>query len=241
MNRPIRLLVVAQDSAIRSEMIEYLQSHHMRATSAAVRQEALRRLAASEPDLIVLDTRLCRTNGLDLFRDVWSASGAPIIVVGGRQPDEEDRVMALELGADDYIADPIGLRELVARIRAVLRRRQGQGGHAPSDKRRRGSCRFAGWRLDWHSRRLTSPVGVRVALTKGEYALLIAFLGAPLRPLTRECLLQATRIHEDVLARSIDALVFRLRRKLETDATAPRIIQAERSIGYVFAVPVEHL
>ncbi len=225
---------------MRREMIEFLQSHLMSTISAAVRKEMLRQIAASEPDLIVLDTRLCRTNGLDLLSDVRSASGAPIIVVGRHQPDEADRVIALDLGADDYIADPIGLRELVARIRAVLRRGQKRS-HAPSDKRRRGCCRFAGWQFDRHTQHLTSPVGDRVRLTKGEYALLVAFLSAPLRPLTRQHLLQATRIHEDVFARSIDTLVLRLRRKLETDATAPRIILTERRIGYVFAVPVEHL
>lgn len=239
-NRPIRLLIVARDSVTRRQMMEYLENHHMYATSAAMRQEMLHHLAASKPDLIVLDTRRCQTNGIELLRDVRSASGIPLIVVGRDQPDGTDRVIALDLGADDYITDPIGLRELVARIRAVLRRGEGQR-PATLKERRRGACRFAGWQFDRRTMCLTSPAGERVVLTKGEYALLIVFLDAPLRILTRENLLQITRPHEDVFDRSIDARVFRLRRKLEQDAAAPRLIRTERHAGYVFAVPVEYL
>jgi two-component system, OmpR family, response regulator len=238
--RPLRLLVVAQDSTMCRQMIDYLESHDMRATSAAIRPEILHHLAASEPDLIVLDTRLCQSNGIDLLCDVRSASAVPLIVVGRQQLDEADRVIALELGADDYITHPFGLRELVARIRAVLR-----GGEArrrtPSDQRRQRRCRFAGWQFDRRTLCLTSPAGVPVALTNGECALLMAFLDAPLQPLTRENLLQATRVHEDVFDRSIDVCVFRLRRKLETDATAPRLIQSARGTGYMLAAAVEQL
>ena len=224
---------------MRRQMTSYLESY-LHAVLVATQQAALRQLAASEPDLIVLDARLCPARGLDLLRDVRLASDVPLIVVGCHQPDEADRVIALELGADDYINDPVGMRELVARIHAVLRRGEGRS-LARSDQRRQSRCRFGGWQLDRHTRRLTSPTGVPVALTKGEYALLAAFLDAPLRPLTRESLLRATRVHEDVFDRSIDARVLRLRRKLETDAAAPRLIRTERGTGYVFAVPVEHL
>ena len=184
----------------------------------------------------MLDTRLGQADGLDLIRDVRAASDVPLILVGCHQPDEADRVTALELGADDYLTDPVGMRELVARIRAVLRRSEGRC-LAPPEQPRRGHCRFAGWQLDRHTRRLTSPAGVPVALTKGEYALLAAFIDAPLRPLTRESLLQATRVHEDVFDRSVDAGVLRLRRKLEANAAAPRLIDRTRH-RYVFAVPV---
>ena len=104
---------------------------------------------------------------------------------------------------------------------------------------RRGRCRFGGWQLDRRSRRLTNPDGAPVPLTKAEYALLIAFLDAPQRPLTREHLLKATRVHEDVFDRSIDVQILRLRRKLEADPRAPRIIQTERGFGYLCALPVE--
>jgi two-component system, OmpR family, response regulator len=238
-NRQIRLLVVAQDSAMSRQMTGYLEGY-MHAVSVVAQQAVLRQLAASEPDLIVLDMRLCHARGLDLLRDVRLASDVPLIVVDRHRPDEADRVIALELGADDYINDPVGMRELVARIRAVLRRGKGRC-LARSDQRGQSRCKFGGWQLDRHTRRLTSPAGVPVTLTKGEYALLIAFLDAPLRPLTRESLLQATRVHEDVFDRSIDAQVLRLRRKLETDAAAPHLIRTERGIGYVFAVPVEQL
>jgi two-component system OmpR family response regulator len=238
-NRQIRLLVVAQDSAMSRQMTGYLESY-VHAVSVVTQQAALRQLAASEPDLIVLDTRLCHARGLDLLRDVRLASDVPLIVVDRHRPDEADRVTALELGADDYINDPVGMRELVARIRAVLRRGKGRC-LARSDQRGQSRCKFGGWQLDRHTRRLTSPTGVPVALTKGEYNLLAAFLNAPLRPLTRESLLRATRVHEDVFDRSIDAQVHRLRRKLETDAAAPCLIRTERGTGYVFAVRIEHL
>jgi DNA-binding response OmpR family regulator len=145
---------------------------------------------------------------------------------------------SLELGADDYLTKPFGLRELLARIRAVLRRRE-TGRIAAQRESEQGRCRFGVWQLDRRARRLIDADGVPVALTKGEYALLVAFLDAPQRPLTREHLLQATRIHEDVFDRSIDVQILRLRRKLATDPSAPRIIQTERGVGYVFTLPVE--
>src|SRR6201984_2667912 len=125
------------------------------------------------------------------------------------------------------------------RVRAVLRRNARR--LAPPRDPARGRCRFGGWQLDRRSRHLTNPDGAPVPLTKIEYALLIAFLDAPQRPLTREHLLHATRAHEDVFDRSIDVQILRLRRKLERDPSAPRMIQTERGVGYVFAVPVERL
>ena len=160
-------------------------------------------------------------------------------ITTGHRRDEIDRVVGLELGADDYITKPFGLRELLARIRAVLRRREAR--QAPPRDSETGRCRFGGWQLDRRNRRLSDFNGVSVALTKGEYALLIAFLDAPQRPLSREHLLQATRMHEDIFDRSIDVQVLRLRRKLETDPNAPRVILTERGVGYVFALPVERM
>jgi two-component system, OmpR family, response regulator len=239
-NRPIRLLVVAQNSAMRHQMIDYLESHDMRVTSAAERQGALRQLAASEPDLIVLDTPVCQASGLDLLREVRSASNIPLIVADRGQSDASDRVIALELGADDYMTEPLGLRELVARIRAVLRRKESRQ-FASRREQGRGRLRFGGCELDRHTRRFTSSSGTLVALTKSEYALLSAVLEAPLRPLSRESLLQATRVHEDSFDRSIDVQVLRLRRKLKTDAGLPDLIRTVRGVGYVLAVPVEHM
>jgi DNA-binding response OmpR family regulator len=130
------------------------------------------------------------------------------------------------------------MRELMARIRTILRRceiARNPATRAPD----RGGFRFAGWQVHRRSRRLMAPDGKVVPITKGEYALLIAFLKTPQRPLSREQLLQATRVHEDLFDRSVDVQVLRLRRKLEIDPAAPRFIQTQRGVGYVFAIPVE--
>jgi len=220
--------------------MNYLREHDIRAISASRRDEVAGLLVREEPNLVILDLRLGQEDGLDLLREIRSRSDVPIIITTGHRRDEIDRVVGLELGADDYITKPFGLRELLARIRAVLRRREA-GQAAVQRDQERGRSRFGGWQLDRRNRRLTDPNGIPVALTKGEYALLIAFLDAPQRPLSREHLLQATRIHEDVFDRSIDVQVLRLRRKLETDPNAPRVILTERGVGYVFALPVETL
>jgi two-component system, OmpR family, response regulator len=237
---PVRILLVDDEPAMRHMVVNYLEEHNIRAISASGRQEMVRLLAAGEPSLVILDLRLGEEDGLDLLREIRSRYDVPVIITTGHRRDEIDRVVGLELGADDYVTKPFGLRELLARIRAVLRRWEA-GRTALQRDSERGRCRFGGWQLDRRARRLTDPNGVPVTLTKGEYALLIAFLDAPQRPLTREHLLQATRVHEDIFDRSIDVQVLRLRRKLETDPSMPRIIQTERGIGYVFALSVESL
>jgi two-component system, OmpR family, response regulator len=238
--RPTPILIVDDDPTIRHMVANYLEGHNMRVLSASKREEVTRHFAAGDPGLVILDLRLGEEDGLDLLREIRSRSDVPVIITTGHRRDEIDRVVGLELGADDYVTKPFGLRELLARIRAVLRRREA-GQVASQRKSERGRCRFGGWQLDRQTRRLTDANGVLVALTKGEYVLLTAFLDAPKRPLSREHLLQATRVHEDVFDRSIDVQVLRLRRKLETDSNAPRIIQTERGVGYVFALPVEPL
>jgi two-component system OmpR family response regulator len=238
--RPTRVLLVEDDPAIRHMVVNYLEEHNMRVVSASKTVEVTRQFAAGEPDLVILDLRLGKEDGLDLLREIRSCSDVPVIITTGHRRDEIDRVVGLELGADDYMTKPFGLRELLARIRAVLRRRE-TGRIASQRDQERGRCRFGNWQLDRRTRRLTDLSGVPVALTKGEYALLTAFLDAPQRPLTREHLLQATRVHEDVFDRSIDVQVLRLRRKLETDSSALRLIQTERGVGYVFALAVEPL
>jgi two-component system, OmpR family, response regulator len=238
--QPIRVLIVEDDRTMRHLVVNYLEEHNIRVASASGREEMVRRFSGDEPDLVILDLRLGQDDGLDLLREIRSRSDVPVIITTGHRRDEIDRVVGLELGADDYIIKPFGLRELLARIRAVLRRRE-VGQAAVQRDPQRGRCRFAGWQLDRRTRRLCNPDGHPVALTKGEYALLIAFLDAPQRPLSREHLLQATRIHEDVFDRSIDVQVLRLRRKLEVDASAPSFIRTERGVGYVFIPPVEQL
>jgi len=231
-------LVVEDDGTMRHLVTNYLEDHDIRAISASRRDEVPGLLARSQPDLVILDLRLGQEDGLDLLREIRAQSDVPIIITTGHRRDEVDRVVGLELGADDYITKPFGLRELLARIRAVLRRRE-VGQAAVQRDAEKGRVRFGNWQVDRRLRRLTNARGEPIALTKGEYALLIAFLDAPQRPLSREHLLQATRIHEDVFDRSIDVQVLRLRRKLESDPAAPSIIQTERGVGYVFALPVE--
>ena len=233
-------LVVEDDHTMRHLLMNYLGEHDIRAISASRPDEVAGLLVREEPNLVILDLRLGQEDGLDLLREIRSRSDVPVIITTGHRRDEIDRVVGLELGADDYITKPFGLRELLARIRAVLRRQEA-GQAAVRRDQEKGRYRFGGWQLDRRIRRLTDSSGTAVALTNGEYALLIAFLDAPQRPLSREHLLQATRIREDVFDRSIDVQVLRLRRKLETDPNAPDVILTERGVGYMFALPVEAL
>jgi len=239
-NDPTRILVIDDDISLQRMIASYLEEHNIQTDTASGQDEMSRHLAKSEPNLILLDLRLGQEDGLDILREIRAHSDVPIIITTGHRRDEVDRVVGLELGADDYLTKPFGLRELLARIRAVLRRREASRA-APQRDPGRGRYRFGGWQLDRLTRRLTDPNGSVVPLTKGEYSLLVAFLDAPQRPLSREYLLQATRVHEDIFDRSIDVQILRLRRKLEIDPVAPRIIQTERGIGYVFTLPVQSL
>jgi two-component system, OmpR family, response regulator len=235
-----RILIVDDDFEMRHMILNYLTAQNLRAVPVQGRQEMARQFATGEPSLVVLDLCLGEDDGLDLLRDIRSRSDVPVIITTGHRRDEIDVVLGLELGADDYLAKPFGLRELLARIRAVLRRREAKQ-IAGEREAERGRYRFGGWELDRRTRRLTNPHGSTVMLTKGEYALLSAFVDAPQRPLSREHLMRASRVHEDVFDRSIDVQILRLRRKLEIDSSAPQIIRTERGVGYVFALPVEQL
>ena len=232
------IVIVDDDAALRQLVTSYLEDQNIPARSVSSRSELNRQLEGTNPSLIILDLRLGQDDGLDLLREIRTHSDVPVIITTGHRPDEIDRIVGLELGADDYIIKPFSLRELLARVRAVLRRQE-MGRAARARDPERGGYRFNGWKLERRGRRLLDSGETPVALSKGEYALLLAFLQAPQRPLTREYLLQATRVHEDIFDRSIDVQVLRLRRKLETDPSAPRIIQTERGVGYVFALAVE--
>jgi two-component system, OmpR family, response regulator len=238
--RQVCVLVVEDDPALQRMILNYFVENNIRTLVASNGQEMVDHLAGAEVNLVILDLRLGLEDGLDLLRKVRLSSEVPVIIITGHRLDEIDRVVGLELGADDYLTKPFNLRELLARVRAILRRFD-VGRAAPPRDPERGRFRFSGWQLDRRSRQLTDPSGVPVALTKGEYAMLLAFLEAPQRPLSREQLLQATRVHEDVFDRSIDVQILRLRRKLEREPSAPRVIQTERGVGYVFAVAVERV
>ena len=232
-----RILVVDDDPAVRHLISDYFGEHGIETVPAMDRSAVARELARGDTTAIILDLHLGQDNGLDLLREIRSSSDALVIILTGRSRDEVDCVVGLELGADDYLTKPFGIGELYARFRAVLRRRENGRSLRRSDVER-GGYKFGGWRLDRRSRRLIDPQERPVTLSKSEYALLVAFLDAPERPLSREYLLQATRLHEDIFDRSIDVRVLRLRRKLEADPKAPRVIKTERGVGYVFAIPV---
>jgi two-component system, OmpR family, response regulator len=232
------IVVVDDDPLLRQLVIRYLEDHNVPTKSASNKTELNRHFQGSCPSLIILDLRLGQDDGLDLLREIRSHSDVPVIIMTGHRSDEIDRIVGLELGADDYIVKPFSLGELLARVRAVLRRQE-MGRAARAHDPERGGYRFDGWLLERRGRTLLDPHATSVTLSKGEYALLLAFLEAPQRPLSREHLLQATRVHEDIFDKSIDVQVLRLRRKLEVDPSAPRMIRTERGVGYVFALPVE--
>ena len=228
------VLIVDNDPTVRRNVSEYFSNHNIPTISAGDWNEL--KCTDGLPSLIVMDRQTSRNDGLDRLRSIRKCD-VPVIMTG-HVPDEMDRVIGLELGADDYVIKPFGLRELLARARAILRRR-GMASGARTGGSERGGYRFGGWRLERRSRRLVAPNGAPIPLSKSEYALLVAFLEAPQRPLSREHLLQATRVHQDIFDRSVDVQVARLRGKLEIDPSQPRMIQTERGIGYVFSPPVE--
>jgi two-component system OmpR family response regulator len=232
------IIVVDDDPSLRQMVTRYLEDNNVPTKSASNRSEFNRHIAGTAPSLIILDLRLGQDDGLDLLREIRSHSDVPVIITTGHRPDEIDRIVGLELGADDYILKPFSLRELLARVRAVLRRHE-MGRAARASEPARGGYRFNGWVLERRDRKLVDPNSTPVSLSKSEYALLLAFLEAPQRVLAREHLLRATRLHEDIFDRSIDVQVYRLRRKLEVDASEPHVIQTERGAGYIFTPSVE--
>jgi DNA-binding response OmpR family regulator len=231
-----KITIVDDDQAMRNMLVEYLDQNGMQATSVADHLGLINQLK-EEPSLVILDLHLGQEDGLDLLRHIRATSDVPVIVITGHRRDEIDRVIGLELGADDYLTKPFGLRELLARMRTILRRRVAGG--EPARPRKGQRVRFGPWELDRVTRRIQRAGEEAIGLTKNEYALLHAFLDAPNRPLTREHLLHATRVHDDVFDRSIDVQILRLRRKLEADPAVPGIIETLRGVGYVFRAQVE--
>ncbi|MDG2531554.1 response regulator [Caulobacter endophyticus] len=231
-----KILIVDDDRAMQSMLREYFSNNGLKPSVAANRLEMAEKLRA-EPHVIILDLQLGEDDGLDLLRLIRAQSDVPVIITTGHRREEIDRIVGLELGADDYVNKPFSPRELLARVRAILRR----GGGAVDLKRMRGRnrIRFGAWELDRSAHTIRRGEGEPILLTKGEYGLLQAFLDAPNRPLSREHLLRATRIHDDVFDRSIDVQILRLRRKLETDPSEPRLIETIRGVGYVFKAVVE--
>jgi two-component system OmpR family response regulator len=235
------ILAIDDDAAIRALIADYLSANELRVTTGATGADMARALDLHAIDLVVLDLRLPEEDGMLLARKLRETSAIPIIILTGKG-EEADRVMGLELGADDYITKPFSPRELLARIRAVLRRYQTARDLMPAQDERRRAYRFAGWELNLLTRKLVGPDGRRVEITNGEFSLLQALCAAPQRVLSREQLLDLSRLHgAEVYDRSIDVQILRLRRKIEANPSEPEFIKTERGAGYVFSVPVDIL
>ncbi|MDH5526174.1 MAG: response regulator [Nitrospirota bacterium] len=240
MDRTFHLLVVDDDPGIRDLLSRFLKKHDFRVDTAADGRQMFERLADGRYDLVVLDLMLPGEDGLSLCRRLRSRSDLPVVMLTA-MGEEIDRIVGLEVGADDYIGKPFNPRELLARIRAVLRRVGStpevgaSGGGATGDV-----LVFSGWRLDLHRRELRAPDGVLVALTAGEFDLLAVLAERPGRVLTRDQLLDMTRGREaQPFDRSVDVQLSRLRRKIELDPKNPEFIKTVRGGGYLFAAKVE--
>ena len=222
------ILLVDDDPEIRRLIGDFLVQHGFRVAGAANGAEMDREIAAERPALIVLDLMLPGEDGLTICRRLSAAGRIPVIMLSALG-EETDRIVGLEIGADDYLAKPCSPRELLARVRAVLRRGEGADpGGAPA-------YRFAGWQLDPARRELRSPAGVVVSLSSGEFGLLNAFLKSPSRVLSRDQLLDHARGPDaDSYDRAIDVQVSRLRRKLADHGGADLIVTV-RNEGYMFA------
>src|SRR3989454_12339805 len=231
------VLVVDDDPTIRELIFDYLGKNELRVTAVADGGGMQAVLAEQVVDLIVLDLKLRGEDGMALARRLRDESAIPIIMLTGRA-EEADRIMGLELGADDYLTKPFSPRELLARIRTILRRRRSEVRQGRPDGIR--AYRFDGWDLNLNPRRLTTKDGKPVPLSNGEFSLLVVLLGAPNRVLSRDQLLDLSRLHNDeVFNRSVDVQIMRLRRRIERDPAEPRYIKTERGVGYVFNAAVE--
>ena len=238
MTTTAHVLAVDDDPSVRQMIADYLTDNDVRATTLASGRDIGEVMVRETIDLVILDLRLPGEDGMQIARKLREESDLPIIMLTGRK-DEADRVMGLELGADDYLTKPFSPRELLARIRALLRRSRSRETVADGLAKIR-AYRFSGWELNVRLRRLTTADGEIVALTNSEFNLLAAFLAAPQRVLSREQLLNFSRLHDDeVYDRAIDVQVGRLRRKLKPEAADPQLIRTERGAGYVFTAPVE--
>jgi two-component system phosphate regulon response regulator OmpR len=232
---PDRILVVDDDARIRQMLIRYFEDNgfkvHAVGNGASMRAE----LAKTNYAAVFLDLVLPNgENGLELLKELRITSDMPVLMLTG-QDDITDKVVGLEIGADDYIAKPFHLRELLARLRTVLRRRNVAEQQVPAAKTDEETLSFDGWQLDVSRRRLTAPDGGDVTLTSGEFDMLLVFVRNPGRVMSRETLMNLTRNRDlEAFDRAIDAQIVRLRKKIEHDPKEPVLIQSVRGVGYVF-------
>jgi len=231
-----RILVVDDQQEICDLVREYLTEEGFRVTTAHDGAGLREELARAPVDLVILDLVLGGEDGLTLARELRSQSEIGIIILTGRG-GTVDRIVGLEMGADDYLPKPFHLRELLARVKSVLRRAAARGNRSPTQH---VQVRFAGWHFDQASRSLLSPQGQEIRLTAGEFELLTAFVSHPNQVLSRDRLLDLARGREaGSFDRTIDVQIGRLRRKLDDDPKSSLIIKTVRGGGYIFTPPVE--
>src|SRR6266571_1252815 len=233
------ILVVEDDRKTRTLIAKYLRTNACNVTTASDGREMVRAMSDHRVDLLILDLMLPGEDGLSLCRKVRAESQTPIIMLTARGEDV-DRIVGLEMGADDYLAKPFNPRELLARINAVLRRQA--AARTASAIEGASALAFLGWRIDIRLRELRDPAGARVAMTSAEFDLLQTFCERPGRVLSRDSLLDLTQGRSaGSFERSIDVLVSRIRRKIESDPLEPTMIKTVRSGGYMFTPRVEAL
>lgn len=240
MNRPngTHILVVDDDPKVRLLLRRCFEGEGFRVSEAANGADAERIVGGDPPDLVTLDLALPDIDGLSVARDIRSRSDVPIIMVTGKG-ETIDRVVGLEIGADDYVAKPFHLREVLARVRAVLRRAEGRREEPGVEQERLG---FDGWVLDLRRRELTRPGGDPCPLTTAEFGLLEVFVTHPNRVLSRDQIMDLMKGQSwSPLDRSIDNLVAKLRRKLESEADSSELVKTVRGLGYLFAGHVRRL
>ena len=236
MDAPDHILIVDDDAEIRNLLSSYLGKNGCRTTAVAEGRAMWKALRDNQIDLVVLDLMLPGDDGLTLCRDLRAKSDVPVIMLTARG-EETDRIVGLEMGADDYLPKPFSPRELLARIKVILRRARSMPANLKPDEASR--VRFADWTLDTAHRHLVSGTGVVTSLSGAEYRLLRIFLTQPNRVLTRDQLVELTQGKEaDPLDRSIDVQVSRLRHRLGDDPREPALIKTVRGEGYVLSVPV---
>lgn len=235
--QPARLLLVDDEASLREPLAEYLSRQGFAVTEAASAAEARTKLRDLAPDLVLLDIMMPGEDGLSLCRHLAETRAIPTIMLTARG-EATDRIVGLEIGADDYVVKPFEPRELVARIRSVLRR-AAKGGAVPSDDE---MFEFEGWKLDPVKRRLIDPEGALVSISSVEFRLLLAFLEHPRQVLDRDRLLDMVQGREaHLFDRAVDNQVSRLRRKIEVDSKNPTVIQTVWGGGYMLAADVRRI
>ena len=237
MDKPDSILIVDDDPEIRRLLVDYLARNGLTALAARDGREMWQALERNSVDLIVLDLMLPDSDGLTLCRDLRAKSTLPVLMLTARG-EETDRIIGIEMGADDYLVKPFNPRELLARIKSILRRTRALPPNLLPEATRY-LC-FEGWNLDTATRLLTSPDGVATPLSGGEYRLLRILLDHPNRVLNRDQLIELTQGREaEAYDRAIDVQVSRLRQRLRDDSREPRLIKTVRGEGYVLACAVE--